>query len=67
MARYAFLGTGVLYGMANQSRLEVSEVKVREIEARKKEQRDIKLSAERKRAVDAEKKAIDDLSKPTKK
>lgn len=65
MGRYAFLGAGILYGTVNQSRLEESEKKVRVIEAARKEQRDIKLAAERKRNVEAEAKALADLSKPT--
>lgn len=55
----------MLYGTLNQSRLEASEIKVREIEARKKEQRDAKLAIEKKRNQAAEEKALADLSKPT--
>lgn len=65
LGRYSFLGAGILYGTISQSRLEESEKKVRVIEAAKKEQRDIKLNAERQRNIAAELKALEDLSKPT--
>lgn len=67
LGRYSFLGAGILYGTVNQSRLEESEKKLRIVEAAKKEQRDIKLAAERKRNLEAEIKSLEDLAKPQKK
>ncbi|CAG9769613.1 unnamed protein product [Ceutorhynchus assimilis] len=52
--RWSFLGVGVAYGAFNQSRLSRKETKVREIEAKQKAIRDVKLAAEKKAASEKE-------------
>ncbi|XP_017481349.1 PREDICTED: ATP synthase subunit e, mitochondrial [Rhagoletis zephyria] len=63
--RWSLLLVGVGYGAFHQNRLSKKEAKVREIEAQQKEVRDAKLAEEKKRAADAEARALAELSKPT--
>ncbi|XP_055905587.1 ATP synthase subunit e, mitochondrial [Eupeodes corollae] len=65
--RWSLLLVGVGYGAFHQSRLSTREVKIREIEAQQKIVRDAKLAEEKKRNAAAEIKALEDLSKPSKK
>lgn len=66
-ARWSLLTVGIGYGAFHQNRLSNKEEKVRAIEAQQKIVRDAKLAEEKKRSAAAEMKALEDLSKPTKK
>ncbi|GBP63670.1 hypothetical protein EVAR_82030_1 [Eumeta japonica] len=50
--RWSFLTTGILYGAFHQNRLSKKEAKLREIEAKEKAIRDVKLAEEKKRATE---------------
>lgn len=66
-ARWSLLSVGVAYGAFHQNRLSKKEEKVREIEAQQKIVRDAKLAEEKKRSAEAEARALEELSKPSKK
>ncbi|KAI8118399.1 hypothetical protein FF38_04426 [Lucilia cuprina] len=65
--RWSLLTLGIGYGAFHQNRLSKKEEKVREIEAQQKVIRDAKLAEEKKRSAAAEMRALEELSKPTKK
>ncbi|XP_065371556.1 ATP synthase subunit e, mitochondrial [Calliphora vicina] len=65
--RWSLLILGIGYGAFHQNRLSHKEEKVREIEAQQKVIRDAKLAEEKKRSAAAEIRALEELSKPTKK
>ncbi|XP_065093734.1 ATP synthase subunit e, mitochondrial [Ochlerotatus camptorhynchus] len=64
--RWSFLAVGIAYGAYHQQRLATREVGIREIEAKQKAIRDVKLAEEKKRQQAEEIKAIADLSGPKK-
>ncbi|XP_053945710.1 ATP synthase subunit e, mitochondrial [Anastrepha obliqua] len=64
--RWSLLVVGIGYGAFHQNRLSKKEEKVRIIEAQQKVVRDAKLAEEKKRAVEAEIRALEELSKPKK-
>ncbi|XP_067619325.1 ATP synthase subunit e, mitochondrial [Eurosta solidaginis] len=63
--RWSLLLVGIGYGAFHQNRLSKKEEKVRAIEAQQKIVRDAKLAEEKKRAAEAEARALAELSKPT--
>ena len=65
--RWSLLTVGIAYGAFHQNRLSKREVKIREIEAQQKAVRDAKLAEEKKRSAEAEARALEELSKPSKK
>ncbi|XP_055849211.1 ATP synthase subunit e, mitochondrial [Episyrphus balteatus] len=65
--RWSLLLVGIGYGAFHQNRLATREVKIREIEAQQKIVRDAKIAEEKKRNAEAEIKALEELSKPSKK
>ncbi|XP_013106525.1 ATP synthase subunit e, mitochondrial [Stomoxys calcitrans] len=65
--RWSLLTLGIGYGAFHQNRLAKKEEKVREIEAQQKVVRDAKLAEEKKRSAAAEIRALEELSKPSKK
>ncbi|GAB0090045.1 ATP synthase subunit e, mitochondrial [Sergentomyia squamirostris] len=60
--RWSFLTVGIAYGAYHQSRLSKKAAKEREIENKAKEIRDVKLAEEKKRAVEAEIKMLEDMA-----
>ncbi|XP_033324646.2 ATP synthase, subunit E [Megalopta genalis] len=62
-SRWSFLSLGIIYGAYHQKRLSKRENLRREKELAEKPMRDAKLAAERKLAMAAEQKMLDDLAK----
>lgn len=65
--RWSLLTAGVLYGIYHQNRLSKKEAINRKIEAEKKVIRDAQLAIEKKRRYEEEVRALEELSRPTKK
>ncbi|XP_018561480.1 ATP synthase subunit e, mitochondrial [Anoplophora glabripennis] len=61
--RWSFLGVGVLYGAFHHNRLSKKEAAIREVESKKKAERDAKLALEKKAAADKEIKELEALGK----
>ncbi|XP_012283018.1 ATP synthase subunit e, mitochondrial [Orussus abietinus] len=61
--RWSFLSFGILYGLFHQNRLSKREVGIREIEAKQKVIRDAKLAEEKKIALEAEMKEMEQWMK----
>ncbi|XP_019865667.1 ATP synthase subunit e, mitochondrial [Aethina tumida] len=61
--RWSFLTVGVLYGAFHQNRLSKKEAAFREVESKRKAERDAKLAAEKKAAADKEIKELEALAK----
>ncbi|CAH0553207.1 unnamed protein product [Brassicogethes aeneus] len=61
--RWSFLGVGVMYGAFHQNRLSKKETAFREIDNKRKAERDAKLAIEKKVAADREIKELEALAK----
>ncbi|XP_059607730.1 ATP synthase subunit e, mitochondrial [Phlebotomus argentipes] len=60
--RWSFLTVGIAYGAYHQSRLSKKAAKEREIEAKAKAIRDVKLAEEKKIALAAELKTLEEMA-----
>lgn len=65
--RWSLLTTGILYGAYHHNRLSKKEVINRKIEAEKKVIRDAELAIEKKKRIAEEMRALEELSRPSKK
>ena len=64
-ARWSLLLTGVLYGAYHHRRFSKKEDALREKALREKPERDARLAEERRLALEAEKKWLEELSAPS--
>ncbi|XP_033222158.1 ATP synthase subunit e, mitochondrial-like [Belonocnema kinseyi] len=65
--RWTFLISGILYGAYHHKRLSQKEAMLREIEERERPAKQAKIAAERKLAIAAEQRMLDELLNPAKK